>query len=101
MSARHESRSPSAPAIDDVEALLREAQALLAADRLDDATLAFGALVWRAPWCIEAWQGLAATLQRLDGEPAASLTAALAQLMAAPAETMDRALPVTNAEVFR
>ena len=78
MSASLRSRTLSAPPVDPVEALRQEANALLAADRLDEATLAFGALAWRAPWCIDAWQGLAAALQRLDCEPAATLTAAIA-----------------------
>jgi hypothetical protein len=105
MSARRLSRIPSALPVDPVEALRQEANALLAADRLDEATLAFGALAWRAPWCIDAWQGLAAALQRLDCEPAASLTAAVADAAAtvpgSPDETGARPMPPTHVEVLR
>jgi hypothetical protein len=105
MSTRHESRTPSAPPIDEVESLRREAQALLTAGRLDEATLAFGALAWSAPWCLDAWQGLAQTLQRLDCEPAASMTAALADVAAtlpgSPAGAADGPVSPTRLEVFR
>jgi hypothetical protein len=105
MSASLRSRTLSAPPVDPVEVLRQEANALLAADRLDEATLAFGALAWRAPWCIDAWQGLAATLQRLDCEPAASLTAAVAAAAAtlpgSPAEAAAHPVPVTRVEVLR
>lgn len=101
MSTRHVQRRRSAPCDDQVPALQLEAQAHLAADRLDDATLAFGALAWQAPWCLEAWRGLAAALQRRQCEPAASLTAALAQLMAAPSAPTDGAVPFTTVEASR
>jgi hypothetical protein len=105
MSSQLRSRTASASAVDPIEALRQEANALLANDRLDEAMLAFGALAWRAPWCTDAWQGLAATLQRLDCEPAASLTAAVAQAAASlpgsPDGAADSPVPLTHVEVLR
>ena len=105
MARRHSPRSFPARPIDEVAALREEAAALLASNRLDEATLAFGALAWRAPWCLDAWRGLATTLQQLDCEPAAAMTAAVAGSLAAPTgastEVTDRSASSAIPEVIQ